>query len=93
MYFHIGMRVYLWSDNIVGIFDVAVLPDLTCQQAAWEDCATTLNVTIIDHGLQDADVKTCVLTRKNELHLSNVNVRTLRKRWKRRKQHAITTTS
>ena len=71
MYFHIGMNVYMRQERVIGIFPATILSSEFQRH----------NLTIVTHEVTEEDAKACILTENQELHLSNVNCRTLRQRW------------
>lgn len=75
MYLPIGMNVYVRSERIVGIFETAYFQEML-------DAIFMQQVTVIDHELEKDMVKSYIITSSNEVHWSNVNCRTLKKRWK-----------
>lgn len=84
MYLHIGMNVYLWSESIVGMFEVFLFKTYLVPFSADEEeqggCSLT-NARILSHGLRFDEAKSCILTASEEIHLSNIHCRTLEKRW------------
>ena len=80
MYLHLGMNVYLWSERITAIFDATLF-----QNSAKPEESELTNfpkkAKVVRYGLRPAEVKSCLFTTENEIHWSNVNCRTLRKRW------------
>ena len=80
MYLHLGMNAYLWSEQITAIFDVSLFQEML----EGEEVLLTnfpKKAKLVRNGLPPSEVKSCLLTTKNEIHWSNVNCRTLRKRW------------
>lgn len=80
MYLHLGMNAYLWSEQISAIFDVSLFQKLS-ETEELELTNFPRKARIVRYGLRPSEVKSCLLTAKNEIHWSNVNCRTLRKRW------------
>lgn len=78
MYLHIGMNVYMRKERIIGIFPVTVLRQTPEEQPFLRD------VRIVEHNVSQEEAKACILTKSHELHVSNVNCRTLRQRWNAR---------
>jgi len=75
MYVHIGMNVYMRKERIIGIFPATILFHAPEEQPFLKD------VKVIEHDVSQEEAKACILTETHELHLSNVNCRTLRQRW------------
>ena len=76
MYLHIGTNVYIRVKRIVGIFEISLLqesPDLQ---------VFPIKAKMVYHNLQTESAKSFILTDANELYLSTVNCRTLKRRWK-----------
>jgi hypothetical protein len=78
MYLHIGTNVYIRLTRIIGIFDISLLQD----QESPDFQPFPIKVRNVHHNLQTEDAKSFILTETNELYLSNVNCRTLNRRWK-----------
>ena len=78
MYLPIGMNKYLWSERIIGIFQVALLHESHSVQPF------LATARIVSQKLPYEEAKAVILTDTNELYLSKVNCRTLKQRWKRR---------
>ena len=78
MYVHIGMNVYMWQERILGIFPATILSQGPEVQPFLQ------GVKIVEHEVSQDNAKACILTETQELHLSNVNYRTLRQRWNAR---------
>ncbi len=82
MYLHIGMDIYLWSESIIGIFDASVfgIPSLT----TWDQHQPEnflKRTRIIHYDLQPDEIKSCIITESNEIHLVSIHYSTLQKRW------------
>jgi hypothetical protein len=75
MYLHIGMHMYLRKERVIGIF-----PGVLLQQNHDEQPFLT-QTTLVAQDVPADDAKSCILTKTNELYLSNVNARTLKQRW------------
>ena len=80
------MNAYLYSGDIVGIFEVSLFAP-TPPETPWErnnadNVRFIRNVTTVRDGLSEKEVKSYILTRSAEIHWSPINCRTLRKRWK-----------
>jgi ribosomal protein L24 len=69
------MNVYMRKASIVGIFPATVLRQTPEEQPFLR------NVRIVEHDVAQEEAKACILTQNHELHVSNVNCRTLRQRW------------
>jgi hypothetical protein len=85
MFFHIGLNTYIWSECIIGIFDIAlfkVSTSLSAGESEGGDYRFPETMSIIDHGLRLQDAKSCVLVESHVMHLSNIHHRSLKKRWK-----------
>jgi len=78
MYLQIGMNVYIRQERILGIFPATILSQTPEAQPFLRD------VEIIEHEVSRDAAKACILTATHELHVSNVNCRTLRQRWNAR---------
>ena len=76
MYLHIGMNSYLRKERIIGIFPAAILAQPVEEQPFLG------RTTLVKHEVSCEEAKSCILTETSDLHLSNVNCRTLRQRWK-----------
>lgn len=76
MYLHIGMSMYLRTNKVVGIFPISLIQTNALSQAFLS------RVKIIAEHVPRDEAKACILTTTNDLYLSNVNCRTLRRRWK-----------
>ncbi|MCP4396376.1 MAG: hypothetical protein GY801_03560 [bacterium] len=74
------MNAYLWSERISAIFDASLFQNIT-ETKELELANFPKKAKIVRYGLHPSEVKSCLLTTKNEIHWSNVNCRTLRKRW------------
>lgn len=72
------MNVYLRQERILAIFPAAMLSDSGADESVWR------SVRIVAHGIPLDDAKAYILADNQELHISNVNCRTLRQRWKQR---------
>ena len=85
MYLHIGMNAYLYSGEIVGIFEVSLFastpPEMQKEHNNAGNVRFIRNMTTVQYGLSEREVKSYILTRSDEIHWSPVNCRTLRKRW------------
>jgi hypothetical protein len=78
MYLHIGMNVYLRRERILAILPAAILKQSHEIQPFLRDAR------IVEHEVSQDEAKACILTDAQELHVSNVNCRTLRQRWNAR---------
>lgn len=74
MYLPIGMNIYIHSERIVGIFEASHFHEMI-------DAAFLQQTTIVEHQLDIKTVKSYIVTTTHEIHWSNVNYRTLKKRW------------
>lgn len=82
MYLHIGKNRFLWSEAIVGIFDASVFAIASSSASEQNASEHFLKSTkIIHNGLQPDEIKSCIVTESNEVHLSSIHYRTLTKRW------------
>lgn len=78
MYLHIGMNIYLRQARILAIFPATILSQPPEAQPFLRAAR------IVEYEVSRDEAKACIFTENQELHLSNVNCRTLRQRWNAR---------